>query len=287
MDLGWLVPWEFSPALIIAFIASGALFIRGTRVHRVGAARQLLFWCGFVLLYLSLHTRVDYYAERLFFAHRLQHLVLHHLGPLLIMGAYAGQVMRAGLPMRARFWLRDFRRTPAGRAVKAVLTNKYWVPFVFVFLVVVWLIPIVQFYSMLDWRLYRFMNWSVVISGFMYWNLILDRRPSPPAVMSPGARILSPVITMVPQMVVGAVITFTEYDLYPVFDLCGRAIPGMSAVTDQAIGGLTMWVLAGFIEVFGLLFALATLMRLSVKHRLPDKRKRDAAGRQRPAALGA
>jgi len=287
MDLGWLIPWEFSPALVIAFIASGVLFVRGTRVHRVGASRQILFWCGFVLLYLSLHTRIDYYAERLFFAHRLQHLVLHHLGPLLIMGAYAGQVMRAGLPMRARIWLRNFRSTPGGRAVKAVLTNKYWVPFLFVFLVVVWLIPTVQFYSMLDWRLYRLMNWSVVISGFMYWNLILDRRPSPPAVMSPGARILSPVITMVPQMVVGAVITFTEYDLYPVFDLCGRAIPGMSAVTDQAIGGLTMWVLAGFIEVFGLLFALATLMRLSGKHRLPDKRNRGGAGRQRPAALGA
>src|SRR3546814_3749939 len=112
------------------------------------------------------------------------------------------------------------------------------------------------------------MNWTVVISWFMYWNLILDRRPSPPAVMSPGYRILSPVITMVPQMVVGAVITFTEYDLYPVFDLCGRPIPGMSAVTDQAIGGLTMWVLAGFIEVFGLLFALATLMRLSGKNQI-------------------
>jgi len=129
----------------------------------------------------------------------------------------------------------------------------------------------VQFYSMLDWRLYRFMNWSVVISGFMYWNLILDRRPSPPAVLSPGGRIISPVLTMVPQMVVGAIITFTEYDLYPIFDLCGRAIPGMTALTDQAIGGLTMWVLAGFVEVFGLLFALATLMRLSAKNRLPNK----------------
>ena len=286
MDLGWLIPWEFSPALIVAFVVSGALFIRGTRVHRVSAPRQLLFWCGFILLYLSLHTRIDYYAERLFFAHRLQHLVLHHLGPLLIMGAYAGQVMRAGLPMRARIRLRDFRRTRAGRVAKAVLTNKYWVPFLFVFLVVVWLIPSVQFYSMLDWRLYRFMNWSVVISGFMYWNLILDRRPSPPAVLSPGGRILSPVITMVPQMIVGAIITFTEYDLYPVFDLCGRAIPGMSAVTDQAIGGLTMWVLAGFIEVFGLLFALATLMRLSGKNRLPDKNRARPAKRPGPAALG-
>src|SRR5690606_5918198 len=143
----------------------------------------------------------------------------------------------------------DFRHSLAGRALVAVATNKFFVPFLFVFLVVVWLIPSVQFYSMLDWRLYRLMNWTVVISGFMYWNLILDRRPSPPAAMSPGGRILSPVITMVPQMVVGAVITFTEHDIYPIFDLCGRAIPGMSAVTDQAIGGLTMWVLAGFIEV--------------------------------------
>lgn len=271
--LGWLVPWEFSPALVLMFVVGIVLFIRGTRVHRVSAARQWLFWLGIVVLYLSLHTRIDYYAERLFFAHRLQHLVLHHLGPLLIMGAYPGQVMRAGLPMPLRLWLKNFRLTPFGRLTQAVLTNKILVPFMFVFLVVVWLIPSVQFYSMLDWRLYRLMNWSVVISGFLYWNLILDRRPSPPAVLSPGARILSPVITMVPQMVVGAVITFTEYDLYPIFDLCGRAIPGMSAVTDQAIGGLTMWILAGFVEVFGLLFALGTLMRLSGKGRLPGKNR--------------
>ncbi len=269
--IDWLTPWEFSPTLLLAFFAGGWLFLRGCRVHRVSAARQLFFWVGVAFLYLSLHTRIDYYAERMFFIHRLQHLVLHHLGPLLIMGAYPGQVLRAGLPMRWRLRLRDFRVSMAGRVLERVLTNKILVPVLFVVLVVGFLIPTVQFYSMLDWRLYRLMNWSVVISGFMYWNLILDRRPSPPAVLSPGGRIISPVLTMVPQMVVGAVITFTEYDLYPIFDLCGRAIPGMSALTDQAIGGLTMWVLAGFVEMFGLLFALATLMRLSAKNRLPNK----------------
>lgn len=269
--IDWLTPWEFSPTLLLMFFAGCWLFVRGCRVHRVTAARQLFFWTGVAFLYLSLHTRVDYYAERMFFIHRLQHLVLHHLGPLLIMGAYPGQVMRAGLPMRWRLRLRDFRASGPGRALEAVLTNKVLVPVLFVVLVIGFLIPTVQFYSMLDWRLYRLMNWSVVFSGFMYWNLILDRRTSPPAVLSPGGRIISPVLTMVPQMVVGAVITFTERDLYPIFDLCGRAIPGMTAVTDQVIGGLTMWVLAGFIEVFGLLFALATLMRLSAKNRLPNK----------------
>lgn len=277
--IDWLIPWEFSPALLLMFFLGCWLFIRGTRVHKVTLTRQLLFWTGIVILYLSLHTRLDYYAERMFFIHRLQHLVLHHLGPLLVMAAYPGQVMRAGLPMPVRIWLRNFRAGRLGRAIEAVLTNKIFIPFLFVILVVGFLIPSVQFYSMLDWRLYRFMNWSVVISGFLYWNLILDRRPSPPAVMSPGGRILSPIITMAPQMVVGAIITFTERDLYPIFDLCGRAIPGMSALTDQAIGGLTMWILAAFVEVFGLLFALATLMRLSARNRLPNKQdKRRKAG---------
>jgi len=274
--LDWLIPWEFSPLFLVCFFAGAWVFARGTRVHRVSGWRQALFWSGMVILYLSMHTRLDYYAERMFFIHRLQHLVLHHLGPLLIMGAYPGQVLRAGLPLRWRVRLRDFLRSGPGRAIEAVLTNRILVPVLFVLLVVGFLIPTVQFYSMLDWRLYRLMNWSVVISGFMYWNLILDRRPSPPAVLLPGGRVFCPIITMVPQIIVGAVITFTERDLYPIFDLCGRAIPGMSAITDQAIGGLTMWVLAGFVEVFGVLYALSTVMRLSARNRLPQKRARQS-----------
>jgi len=285
--LGWLVPWEFSPTLVAAFVAAIVLFVRGQRVHRVGAARQVLFWTGMVLLYLSLHTRLDYYAERMFFIHRIQHLVLHHLGPLLVMGAFPGSVMRAGLPMAWRARLRDFLRSAGGRALVSVLTNKYLVPALFVFLVLVWLIPSVQFYSMLDWRLYRLMNWSVVISGFMYWNLILDRRPSPPAAMSPGGRVLSPILTMAPQMVAGAVIAFTESDIYPLFELCGRAI-AMSAQTDQTIGGLTMWIPAAMVEVFGLLVALGTLMRLSGKGRLrPEDRQARARARERERAAKA
>jgi len=288
-SLGWLVPWEFSPTLVAAFMAAIVLFVRGQRVHRVSKARQFLFWAGMVLLYLSLHTRLDYYAERMFFIHRIQHLVLHHLGPLLVMGAFPGSIMRAGLPLAWRIRLRNFLRTTGGRALVGVLTNKIFVPVLFVFLVLVWLIPSVQFYSMLDWRLYRLMNWSVVISGFMYWNLILDRRPSPPAAMSPGGRVISPVLTMAPQMVAGAVITFTESDIYPLFDLCGRAI-AMSAQTDQTIGGLTMWIPAALVEVFGLMVALGTLMRLSGKGRLraEDRQAQDRArSAQRQAANAA
>ncbi len=264
--LSWLVPWEFSPVLLLCFALAIYLFVRGQRVHRISTTRKVFFCTGLVLLYLSMHTLLDYYAERMFFMHRIQHLVLHHLGPLVLMAAYPGSVMRAGLPLTWRSALRRFNLTLPGRALIATLTNPIFVPALFVFLVIIWLIPSVQFYSMLDWRLYRVMNWSVVISGFMYWNLILDRRPSPPAAMSPGGRVISPIVTMAPQMVAGAVIAFTEKDLYPLFDLCGRAIP-MEATTDQAIGGLTMWIPAAMTEVVGLLVALKTVMRLSAKGR--------------------
>ncbi|MDN5843104.1 MAG: cytochrome c oxidase assembly protein [Alcaligenaceae bacterium] len=269
--LAWLRPWEFSPVFLLVYLTVAVLYVRGLRAHRVGTIRQILFWTGMIVLYLSLHTRVDYYAERMFFIHRLQHLVLHHLGPLLLMAAYPGQVLRAGLPLAWRSRLAVARRRGPVRVLESLATNRFLIPLLFVALVLVWLEPTVQFYSMLDWRIYRFMNWSVVISGVLYWNLILDRRPRPPAAMGPGARIFSPIITMVPQMVAGAVITFTQYDLYPVFDLCGRALPWMTAVEDQALGGLIMWVLAGLIETFGLLYALGTLMRLSERGRLPER----------------
>ncbi len=266
--LAWLHPWEYSPSLVLLFLLSACLFIRGGRVHRVGAWRKSLFWFGWLLLYLSLHTRVDYYAERLFFAHRAQHLVLHHLGPLIIMAAYPGQVMRAGLPWSWRLYLARARHSGWLRLIGAVGTNKWFIPFMFVFLVLIWLEPNVQFYSMLDWRIYRFMNWSVVISGLLYWNLILDRRPKPPAAMSLVGRIISPVVTMAPQILAGALIVFATVDLYPIFDLCGRAIPSMTAIDDQIIGGLIMWVAAALVETFGLLVALANYVRLSARGRL-------------------
>lgn len=77
---------------------------------------------------------------------------------------------------------------------------------------------------------------------------------------------ISPILTMAPQMVAGAVIAFTERDLYPLFDLCGRAI-AMTAQTDQMIGGLTMWIPAALTEVIGLIVALRNLMHLSSKLR--------------------
>jgi putative membrane protein len=276
--LSLLDPWEPSAALVAVFFAVAVLYARGARRIRVSLARQAAFWVGLALFYLSLHTRLDYYAEHQFFVHRIQHLVLHHLAPLILMAAYPGSVLRAGLPFAWRPALRRWQRGTTARVSAAVLLNPTFVSLAFVVSVLFWLIPSVQFVAMLDWRIYTFMNWSVAASGLLYWWMLLDHRPAPPSRTRPGLRVLSPAITMTPQILVGAIITFSSQDLYPVFTLCGRAFTSIPPVLDQSLGGLIMWVPAAVLEAIGAMMALRHLMRLSA--RTPHAAQRALAARR-------
>lgn len=225
-----------------------------------------------VLIYVALHTRLDYYAEREFFIHRLQHLLLHHLGPFLIAWAYPGPTLRQGLPLR---WRRGLSRTLARaplRMAMNVLFNPWVAAFLFVGVIYVWLWPPIHFVAMLDWRLYRAMNWSVTVDGLMFWWLVLDRRPKPPARLGAGMRILVSLVVALPQILLGAYITFSRQDLFPIYDICGRAFPSISSVQAQRIGGLILWIPSAMMSVVAALVALRHWTSLSSRRRLPRQR---------------
>jgi putative membrane protein len=266
----WIVPWEFSWIFLIVFLATALVYVAGTRRVRVTPLRQAAFWAGMTIVYVALHTYFDYYAEHEFFMHRIQQVLLHHLAPLLIISAYPGTVLRAGLPLWLRVRLRRAGQALAWRVVSACLFNPAFVTAFFVALILVWLIPDMQTLAMLDWRIYRAMNWSMVLSGLAYWWIVLDHRPKPPGRMSPGIRVLSPAITMTPQIVAGAIVTFSKTDLYPIFEICGRAFT-LNVLTGQLIGGVIMWVPAAMIESAGGLLALRQWLRLSRNGRLPRR----------------
>jgi len=266
----WIVPWEFSWVFLVVFVGTAWLYVRGTRRLAVPASRQAAFWAGMAIVYVALHTYFDYYAEHEFFMHRIQQVLLHHLAPLLIVASYPGTVLRAGIPLAWRVRLRRLQRSLLWRGFTAVALNPAFVTASFVALILVWLIPDMQTLAMLDWRLYRAMNWSMMISGLAYWWIVLDHRPKPPGRMAPGWRVLSPAITMTPQIVAGAIVTFSRVDLYPIFEICGRAFT-MNVLTGQLIGGVIMWVPAAMIESAGGLLALRQWLRLSRNGRLPRR----------------
>lgn len=268
--LKWIVPWEFSWVFLIVFIATAVAYARGSRRLAVPPGRQASFWLGMAMVYVALHTYFDYFAEHEFFMHRIQQVLLHHLAPLLLIASYPGTVLRAGLPLVLRVRLRRAGQSVWWRGFAAAAFHPAFVTLFFVALILVWLIPDMQTLAMLDWRIYRAMNWSMVFSGLAYWWLVLDHRPKPPGRMAPGWRVLSPGITMTPQIVAGAIVTFSKTDLYPIFEICGRAFT-LNVLTGQLIGGVIMWVPAAMIESAGGLLAMRQWLRLSRKGRLPRR----------------
>lgn len=270
--VAWLSPWEPSPTVVAAIAVTAILYARGCRVRPVSAWRKLSFWTGLALLYVALHTRLDYYAEHAFFVHRIQHLLLHHLGPFLIALSYPGSTLYAGMPVAWRNrWLRPALAWKPVRLALNILLHPAVAALLFVGLIYFWLLAPVHFDAMLDVRLYRVMNWSMAVDGLMFWWLVLDYRPAPPARLAPGVRILLTLAVMPPQILLGAVLSLSPHDYYTVYSVCGRAFADMSAITDQHLGGLILWIPGAMMSLAGALVALRHWTRLSGRHRKPAK----------------
>jgi putative membrane protein len=272
--LYWLEPWEPSPTVVIAVLAAAVLFARGAGKARVSFARHLSFWFGLTAIYVALHTRLDYFFEHEFFMHRLQHLVLHHLGPFFIALSYPGAALRAGIPFAWRQrWLKPALNTGLARIALKVIFNPVVAVTLFVGLIYFWLLSPIHFKAMLDWRLYRLMNWSMVIDGLLFWWLVLDSRPAPPARLAPGRRILVVIAAIPPQIILGAYIFFSQHELYPIYSICGRAFTWISPMRDQQIGGLLLWIPGSMMSVIGALIALRHWLRLSTRERLISQQR--------------
>ena len=144
--------------------------------------RKACFVLGVLSFYVVLQTRIDYYAQHLFFAHRWAHFVLHHAGAFLIALGMSGPALYAGMPD----FLKPLVTARPVQAVLDVLQHPAIAPVLFVGLLYFWLIPSIHTRVMLDANLYMVMNWTMAINGVMFWSLVLDSRPKPPARLSPS-----------------------------------------------------------------------------------------------------
>jgi putative membrane protein len=254
----WM-PWDFSAPEYLATALVLVWFGRGLASAPAGERpavwRRVVFVVGVAAIYAVLQTRYDYWAQHMFFLHRIQHVVMHHLGPFLIALGGAGATIRRGMPRP----LRRAIESPAVTGIVRVLQQPLLAAFLFVGLIYFWLIPPVHFRAMIDWRLYAVMNWSMVLDGLLFWCLVLDPRPKPPARISYGARAALALGVMFPQIVLGAAITMSRSDLYPYYDLCGRLFPAISALNDQHIGGIVIWIPPAMMSVVALLLVINAL----------------------------
>lgn len=252
-------PWDFSPVTFIAIALAVLWYWRGfagaPRAARPPAWRIACFALGLLAIWAVLQTRFEYWSQHMFFINRIQHVAMHHVGPLLIALGAPGAMIRRGMPRIAER-VEDSRPV---RAVLSVVQHPAVAPVLFVGLFWFWLIPGVHFRAMIDPQLYAIMNWSMIVDGLLFWCLVRDPRPAPPARTSYFVRAGLAVGVMFPQIVLGALITFSPYDLYPYYTYCGRLIASMSAIEDQQIGGIVIWIPPAMMSVIALVLVLNSI----------------------------
>lgn len=256
--LSLFLPWEFSPTVLVTIVLAAVLYGRGLQqmAPAVSRSRIAAFYLGLVLIYCALQTSWDYYASHMFFVHRLQHFVLHDVGPALLAGSAPGAVLASGLPA----WLGN--GTAQLRAQLGPLMRMIFEPWtataLYIASLIVWIWPSIHFYVMLSNWLYRLMNWSVVLLDLPFWWLILDPRPYPLARLRGGYRLLMLFVVMLPMMLSGAILSLSRHYWYPVYSICGR-FASVSPLTDQHLGGLIIWIPGNLLL---LIVALIVLRRI-------------------------
>ncbi len=199
----WLTPREPSLLLTSLFAAAVVLYA----VHaKAQAWRQICFWTGLALLYVSLQSGLDIYARRFVWVYSLQHVCLQYVAPILIALAKPGDVFKG---------LRDIQRR------LTIVNHPLVAPVLFSALAVVWCIPSLRAAAMTDDRLYRSMNNGLALTGLMFWSTVLNGQAS-------GAVRIAVAAAAVPTQITAGLISATAaYSFYPPSDLADQRLSGL------------------------------------------------------------
>ncbi len=262
----YLEPWEFSPTVLLACLLPTAAYLRGLVLTRraggtIGFWPPLSYFVGVALIYISLQTYADFLSQHMFWVHRLQQGILHHIAPFLVTLAAPWEIMARGTPrvLRERI-LRPVLGNRTVQLLYRVLQHPLVAPTIFVGLLYFWLIPSVHFTAMLDVYRYNAMNWSMVVDGmFFWWIMLAPRSAQGHASIAYPLRVVIFFIVMLFQIVLGAYITLHGSVLYTVYALCGR-VWNINPMTDQQWGGLLTWVLPSMMCVLGILVVLRRML---------------------------
>jgi len=218
-------------------LAYAVAWARGPRTDVRVAARFL----GGVLVLLAalngpLHDLSDYY---LFSAHMVQHLLLTLVVPPLLLTGMPGWMADA---LVARL----LRRRPI-RALARAATRPVPAFGLYAVALVGWHLP-GPYGAALEHHGWHVVEHLVLIAtALLGWWPILSPSAALPR-LHYGAQILYLFAFGMPMTVVAAMITGAEHALYPFYAAAPRVVP-LTALADQRLGGLIMWVPAGVIPL--------------------------------------
>ncbi len=265
----WLLAWMVVPAfahvpgvapqsrggvaLVACLIASAVLLYAFglTRLWTHARERRALLWRavsfggGCAALTLLLLGPLDEAAPRSFAVHMLQHEGLMLIAaPLLVMGR----------PMPLFLWaLPHDLRLPVGRVLQSggLKLGWHWLTAPLTAWVVhalalwLWHVPALFNAALRDPVLHEWQHVTFLLSALLFWHAVLRRGTHG----AQGMALLYLFTTTIHSGVLGALLTFARQPLYASMEQGLTPWLGLTALEDQQLGGLIMWVPGALVYV--------------------------------------
>ncbi len=248
-----------------------ALYICGLVRSGRRSWETLAFSAGLLTLGLALLSPLDRWGAELFAAHMVQHEVLMLIAaPLLVLGRPLPIFLWA-FPARMRASLGRVSRTGWVHRVWSGLTRPLSAWLLHAVALWVWHAPPLFDAVLRNRAIHDLQHFTFLATALLFWSALLHAR----ARESQGAAIIYLFTTTVHSSVLGALITFGSHPWYQSY-LQTAPQWGLTALEDQQLGGLIMWVPASFVYVGVALLLMArwlTRTAPSVMNATPEPRK--------------
>ena len=216
---------------------------RPPRVAGLARRRARAFYAGLATIVIALAGPVDSYADRLFWVHMIQHvLLLTVAAPLFVLGAPWMSLWRplplefrrgiAGTMARAR-WATPLR--VAGRA----LGRPRGALIAFTVVLVGWHIPAAYDATLGHVWLHALEHTTFLVFGVLLWSQVI-RSPPLRLRLPADQRAAYMLAASASGWAIGIVLALASSPLYPVYAHLANRPGGISALTDQRLAALVM-----------------------------------------------
>jgi putative membrane protein len=224
---------------------------RRARARRNG--RPVCFWAGWATLAVALGPPLDRWSGISFAAHMTQHeLLMLVAAPLLVIARPLGTLMW-GLPraVGAGLTSRSLRRIGAWLATPLVAWLLHTV------VLWAWHVPGAFESGLRSVPVHWLQHASFFAVAIIYWWSVFS---SSAGLERKGMALLSVFTTAVHTAVLGMLLTFSTQVWYPSYAHVENPW-GLSAVDDQQLGGLIMWVPGGMVFIIAALVLAAQWLK--------------------------
>ena len=184
-----------------------------------------------------IHHLSDYF---LFSAHMVQHLFYMQVFPPLLLLAIPAWLWR---PLVAPRGVLATGRVLARPLVAFVISS---------FVMVCWHVPYFYELAMRNHDLHIVQHLSFIVASVIMWFPVIN--PIPDVIEKPGplVQMIYLFLTTLPMCLIGIIEAMAGSVLYPFYAEAPRVFAGVSALQDQVLGGLIMWVPGAMLPWFAI-----------------------------------